>query len=1130
MSESGVPLETSEVLRQEFDALHGRPQGGWQDLEDENARLKDVHDKIHALPSPRIALCLSGGGIRSATYCLGALQALASFTPSPPVPDPNEATSASQGSASESTTSEGSSQIERIHYLSTISGGGYIGGFLTALLERENFDYAKVAEKLRHSASPHLADGVEKCINWLRRYSNYLAPRRGWSTDTWSMVALFVRNMLLNWVVIIPAILLALLLPLLHLVALGNGAYHLQVLVVEGFIVLCWALAYPRSIRRRGVVQKGWLLLHAVLSTLAVGCLYWVVPFIGATDTAADGETMRRVAMLAASGALFLYWLASAFIALFAHVAEHCGWCRSANILRERLARGGGTALAIALAWVALHALVFYLPPLIMTLGAGGMGLLGAGGLAGLIAAVTGFWEKFSRVREKSWFARVSAFGLNLAAGAFIVIVLGAGGAMLNMQILQKVKAATAPSADAGPTATQQSAAADADYVRARRQFLATAEKWQAIGARKEFEPAVTETLVEHSSNRIRRAVSGALDEICDPGGDVCLLGLALRRAADTYVAALETLDSKVLLPPLLGFAFLALFGPAVVGVNRFNLGSFYENRLVRAYLGASNAKRDADQYSGFDEGDNLALSQCAPQYENARLFPVIGVALNLVRGSRLEWQQRKASSFTMSPLHCGGAHRGYRPTSKYSGPSGLTLGRAIAISGAAVSPNMGYHSSPLITFVLTFFNARLGWWLPNPGKIGGKVLGKREPGFLTRPIFDELLGRTTDERPFVYLSDGGHFDNLGLYEMVRRRCARILVIDATCDPDAGYSDLASTIRKIRVDLGISISLSFDAKTGSPAAAPFCMAQIDYPAVDGTTARTGYLIYVKPTLDHTVPVDVWRYAKSHFRKGDTFPHQSTGDQFFAEDQFESYRMLGFHNLTQVLEKINPLDDAAVERYAKNGSCDDRMDECNEPQYYCYKPDGGTRMLSDAAELLQSWASIGALATAVTIGGVVGVAGSVALQPGGIVSLAPNQTVAVTGSVPVSGELGLKPDQRINLEPNQQVRLEPDQKVGLEPGWVRLEPDQKVSVIGADGAVPPSIRIDSGPELRALIESNRALAASVGRLDATLAALRTDTSTMNQKLEQVRVSVDGVRTNTENLGFGRSAIEGRGGSR
>lgn len=1123
MSDSGVPLRTSEVLRQEFDAIHGKPQGGWQDFGDENARLKDLHDKVHSLPSPRTALCLSGGGIRSATYCLGALQALASYPPARP-PDAEGATSMPSDKKSDpATPDDGSSQIERIHYLSTISGGGYIGGFLTALLQREQFSYAAVAGKLRHSASPHLAEGVEKCINWLRRYSNYLAPRRGWSTDTWSMVALFLRNMLLNWVVIIPAILLVLLLPLLHLVALGNDANHARVLSVEGLIVLCWAIAYPRSIRQRGVVQKGWLLLHAVLSMLAVGaCVYWVVPFLGSANDPPDGEAMRGVAMLAASGALFLYWFASAFIALFAHIAEHFGWCRSANILRERLARGGGTALAIALAWVALHALVFYLPPLIMMLGAGGLGLLGAGGLAGVIAAVTGFWEKFSRIREKNWFARVSAFGLNLAAGAFIVVVLGAGGAMLNMLTLQAVKAARTPSVEASPPTAQHPEGDDSDYAQARKQYLATAEKWQAIGDRKESEPAVNNALVDYSSNRIRLAVNGALGEICDPDDGVCLRGLELRRAADTYVDALGTLDWKIVWPPLLSFAVLVIFGPALVGVNRFNLGSFYENRLVRAYLGASNARRDADQYSGFDEADDLVLSQCAPASANgnARLFPIVGVALNLVRGSRLEWQQRKASSFILSPLHCGGAHRGYRPTSNYAGVSGLTLGRAVAISGAAVSPNMGYHSSPLVTFVLTFFNARLGWWLPNPGGIGGKVQTKREPGFLTRPIFDELLGRTTDERPFVYLSDGGHFDNLGVYEMVRRRCARILVIDATCDPDAGYGDLASTLRKIRVDLGISIVLPFDANTGGPAASPFCVARINYPEIDGAAARMGYLIYVKPTLNHTVPVDVWRYAKSHSRKGDTFPHQSTGDQFFAEDQFESYRMLGFHNLTQVLQQINALDDAAVEKYASTGSGSNQVAGCDEPS--SSKPEAGTRLLSDATDVFQSWASIGALATAVTVGGVVGVAGTVGLQPGGTVSLAPGQTVAVSGTMPVHGELDLKPDQRISLAP--------DQRVSLEPGWVRVEPNQQVILTGAEGGIPPSVRIELGPQLGALIDSNRALATSVGQLNGTLAGIRSDTTEMNRTLGKVRTSVDGVRTNTENLGFGRSAIEGRGGSR
>src|SRR5215467_4313989 len=134
-----------------------------------------------------------------------------------------------------------------------------------------------------------------------------------------------------------------------------------------------------------------------------------------------------------------------------------------------------------------------------------------------------------------------------------------------------------------------------------------------------------------------------------------------------------------------------------------------------------------------------------------------------------------------------------------------------MAISGAAASPNMGYHSSPVLTFILTLFNARLGWWLGNPGKAGGSTYRQESPFWALRPLFAEALGQTDEDHPYVYASDGGHFENLGLYEMVRRRCRFIVVVDAGADPKCEYEDLSGAIRKIRSDMGISIDVP-DAK------------------------------------------------------------------------------------------------------------------------------------------------------------------------------------------------------------------------------------------------------------------------------------------------------------------------------
>lgn len=136
----------------------------------------------------------------------------------------------------------------------------------------------------------------------------------------------------------------------------------------------------------------------------------------------------------------------------------------------------------------------------------------------------------------------------------------------------------------------------------------------------------------------------------------------------------------------------------------------------------------------------------------------IVNMALNLVSGQNLAWQQRKAQSFTCSPLHAGSPFVGYRQARTYGGSEGVSLGTAVTISGAAASPNMGYHSSPALGFILTLFNVRLGWWLGNPGPAGRRTGHLSDPGNTLVPMMREVVGKTDDRSPYVYLSDGGHF------------------------------------------------------------------------------------------------------------------------------------------------------------------------------------------------------------------------------------------------------------------------------------------------------------------------------------------------------------------------------------
>ncbi|HXF91638.1 MAG TPA: patatin-like phospholipase family protein [Nitrospiraceae bacterium] len=181
------PFQLSQVLAEEYERLHGSrvdfpPEIG------EPERLKDICRRIHALPYGRAALCLSGGGIRSATFGLGIIQGLARLH-----------------------------QLDRLDYLSTVSGGGYIGSWLTAWIKRHPRGLAGVTQELSVQTRAPLEPEPDP-VNWIRRYSNYLSPRLGLlSADSWTVIGIYLRNLLLNWLVLLPLALAGLAIPRLYL-------------------------------------------------------------------------------------------------------------------------------------------------------------------------------------------------------------------------------------------------------------------------------------------------------------------------------------------------------------------------------------------------------------------------------------------------------------------------------------------------------------------------------------------------------------------------------------------------------------------------------------------------------------------------------------------------------------------------------------------------------------------------------------------------------------------------------------------------------------------------------------------------------------------------------------------------
>ncbi len=334
------------------------------------------------------------------------------------------------------------------------------------------------------------------------------------------------------------------------------------------------------------------------------------------------------------------------------------------------------------------------------------------------------------------------------------------------------------------------------------------------------------------------------------------------------------------------------------VNVNFFSLHALYRNRLVKTFLGASNVGPDREAegrnaFDGFSDQDNLAMAELYGHMKpgNVALYPVLNMSLNLLATQNLAWQERKAEPFVCTQFFTGGERVGYRPSALYCAglwgslsdtKRGISLGTAMAVSGAAVSPNWGYHSSPITSFLMMLANVRLGWWLGNPkNKATWRYSG---PGLSWRLFLQEALGWTDDEEPWVYLSDGGHFENLGLYEMVRRRCRTIVVSDAGADPKCTLEDLGNAVRKIAIDLGVKIEfrpIHLRKRSDDAMAGVYCaVGEIRYPE-----GGSGRIVYFKPGFYGTgEPADVRAYAAANAK----FPHESTINQWFGESQFESY--------------------------------------------------------------------------------------------------------------------------------------------------------------------------------------------------------------------------------------------------
>ena len=952
-------LDIGAVMCGEFEAIHGQvpPTDISPNALSDHASLAEQAYWQAARERPQAALCLSGGGIRSAAYCLGVVQALAE-----------------------------NGALKQFHYLSTVSGGGFIGGWLTRLIHD-----CKCIEELSGQITRQARQGA---LERLRSFTNYLTPEVGpFSADTWTSVLLYLRNLIVNWLMFIPLLFAAAVVPSLYnclLTSIGaNGAlaYVLAslssglLLVAVSFAcmylpshrpynqgvparlgrlarragparpVIDWLIQWlppqddPPSQQRDGrpTNQRRYKSVTAIRRAIVVPALAWIALLALALGHPVLGQTMivpigyffvMLGAYLLASiwqrgyqlpeGIYWMnagWWMIACFTSamllwLFLFTAQqlvapadtpdllttfgplalaltlvlqstiHLATRREvalSDLDREWVARVNASILRAALAWSLFAFCCLVLPRLVFSAQADWPGwavaitALGSGSAA----AWLGKLAQVGKFLDTSRFVRLPIkIGAPILSVCFIVALLTCFGRLAGIAIANV------------------------------RLTYAELEVWPGWW-------------LDH----LRRIAFGDLADDKAAGTEY------FDPAPFRHAWENSPLPSHgVLLIILLAVLLLVQWR---INGNRFSLHAIYRNRVARAFLGTARSRRDPDRYTNFDPDDTIPLKDCGQgEYNGARrLFPLINMTLNLTHHNNTAWSERQAASFTATPLTCGSTALKLRlkntsdmagggvfvRTEDYAGQEhsplfentrqpanlGMSLASAMTLSGAAISPNWGYNSSKVMAFPMTLFNMRLGAWLPNPAVVdSARALRVAMPPTGFRTWRGDLFGVSTATQSGIYLSDGGHFENLGLYEVLRRHCRTIVVVDAGHDPEAEFADLGNALRKAAIDLHAEVTMTLPTKataragagTASPVAdtSPGCaFGKVKY--LDGTE---GLILYISPSWQTGLPADIYAYGE----KNPDFPHEKTLDQWFSESQFESYRNLGFHQASTLTKE------------------------------------------------------------------------------------------------------------------------------------------------------------------------------------------------------------------------------------
>lgn len=791
-------------------------------------------------PRSYIGLCLSGGGIRSAAFSLGVLQALSARHVFP-----------------------------RIDYLSTVSGGGFTGAALVAGLKRDNgkFPFGGTAGSGQTVGVNEYADN--ETVRGLRDRCRYLMPNSKF--DLVVSLGILLRGLSVNAVIVVAALFVAATVTLIlfpteshlqshWLLRTGiPGAANIEAYfgtqlmlsklgaIVLSFWLVAWALAL--SLRRASRFRKDPDSLFAkgtayLLILLAVVFITDIQQPILATVASWKGETGPLFSWLSFSTFLTTLFTGSGLVAVF--------WPKLVSFAQSAASNDTWAGLFKRI-WsrIQLFVLAMILPLLIY--------------IAYLWLVVLGL--KTSPGDMVFDLPRLTP----LTGGELAVYVILLSAAAILSAVLW--------SATIGPISDT----------------LFSGRWWRSQEAR---------------PMRLR-AAGALLAAVVFFAGCYWLAATAVDYMAVAQEQPASAIAAHVLAyQATLQYGAFAVFLSMLAGrftENANSLHRLYRDRLANAFF---LGKGDGEPAYLFSDLASLGTSDLP-----LRPHLIVNAAANIQK-SKNNKRGRNAEFFTVTPLYVGSDLTEYVKTKTYEAAEPhLDLAAATAISGAAVSSAMGRVGVSVLAPTLALLNLRLAYWVRNPRLLrqDGRNHSAAIKDWKISYLFCEMFGWLHEGMPKINLSDGGHIDNLGLYQLLKRRCDVILVSDAESDPGMTFASFVDVQRFARIDLGVRLEvpvadireaalkrqaeLNKDGVNSarSPDKAHAAIGRIYYPETQYRNgpllpAKEGILVYIKSCVTGDENDYVLDYEKRYRR----FPHEATSDQFFSEEQFEAYRALGFH--------------------------------------------------------------------------------------------------------------------------------------------------------------------------------------------------------------------------------------------